>query len=168
MHSAIGTLTREGRTLYYAYIGAERVYVEHEDPAEIEAYLRADRTPDQRTAVLADAIAKLEANEANIVREASVVAITSTPYIIGFDGLEGLGLKFSPDGRTAQLVGYQFADRFSRWHAELICGVNDLRNGEGKVARPIGYVDAQQAALDATRSTLKMLRELAAEEAAGH
>ena len=41
MHARIGELSRGGRTLFYVYL-AGSLYVEHSDPAELEAYIAAE------------------------------------------------------------------------------------------------------------------------------
>jgi hypothetical protein len=42
MFATLGTLIRNGKSLHYAYIGPERLYVEYEDPTELIAYIDAD------------------------------------------------------------------------------------------------------------------------------
>jgi hypothetical protein len=100
--------------------------------------------------------------EGDLARASSV--ITSEPFVVGFRahgfyvkiaGMTGLDVLTS-----VQSCGIRSASRFSRADAEAITRGGNIKNGEGLIAEPIGYVQALRAEIATARATVALYADL--------
>jgi hypothetical protein len=85
--------------------------------------------------------------------------LTDTPFVIGFGPNQYCAIN-EREGNVVKSVKFAYladAPRFSRENAEALCRNENIKDGNGAVARPMVYVQALKAEIESLKGSIALL-----------
>lgn len=84
--------------------------------------------------------------------------LTDTPFVIGFGPNQYCAIN-EREGNLIKSVKHAYledAPRFSREDAEALCANDNIKDGNGAVARPLVYIQALKAEIESLKESIAL------------
>jgi hypothetical protein len=85
--------------------------------------------------------------------------LTDTPFVVGFGPHQYCAID-QREGNVVKTVKHAYledAPRFSREDAEALCRNDNIKDGNGAVARPLVYIQALKAEIESLKESIALL-----------